>query len=53
MRVTCGPDDQLNRALLAIPAGEMDVHGATHLWEAVAPRLTREARIELCKVLLT
>ncbi len=39
MRVTCGQDTEVSGALLATPVGELEVHGATHLWEAVAPRL--------------
>ena len=42
MRVTCGPDAEISQALLAKPVGHLDVHGATHLWEAVSPLLTRE-----------
>jgi anti-anti-sigma factor len=39
MRVTCGPDPEISGVLLAKPVGHLDVHGATHLWEALSPRL--------------
>ncbi len=42
MRVTCGPDTEVAGAILARPAGDLDVHGATHFWEIVSPRLRQE-----------
>lgn len=39
MRVTCGPDSELDGALLAKASGQLDVHGATQFWEAISPRV--------------
>ncbi len=43
MRVSCNADDQVTGAVLAVGDGSLDVHGATHFWEAVNPHLTKES----------
>jgi anti-anti-sigma factor len=43
MRVTCGPHPELDGVMLAAPVGHLDVHGATHFWEAIPPRVTGDA----------
>lgn len=40
MRVTCGVDTELDRTLLAGPAGRMDAHGATIVHDSIADRLS-------------
>jgi anti-anti-sigma factor len=42
LRVTCGVDTELERALLAEPAGRMDAHGATIVHDAVSDRLSEK-----------
>jgi anti-sigma B factor antagonist len=40
VRVTCGPDAELGRAVLAAATGHLDVEGATQLWDVISPRLS-------------
>ena len=42
MRVTCEPDDQMQGVMLAAATGRLDVHGVTHLWDAIPGRITKD-----------